>query len=162
MFPFKRLRPFLSQDLEPSLFVFATRIEIPGWRCDQLSESAHAGSDQEIGESCQQVLPILMIPPTCTCKDVWYGVCCIALRHPTMGIRGGALVVATPPPPHCLPKLSGQRADQATHKHRCQIIRLLLLVSDCQTHYCVGSSDLVTGSHKTHKHRSGIIRHIRV
>ena len=43
--------------MKPSLFVFATRIEIPGWRCDQLSESAHAGSDREIAESCQQVLP---------------------------------------------------------------------------------------------------------
>ena len=116
--------------LKPPLFVFATRIEIPGWRCDQLSESAHAGSDREIAESCQQVLPPYPHDSTHTLLYlqgcvVWeMTVCGIAPPHD--GYQGRS-------PRSChasatalfTQALGADRA--ASHKHRCQIVVRLLV-----------------------------------
>ena len=135
---------FLSEDSDlfrqelalpsPSFFVFAARIEIPGERCDQLSESAHAGSVRKIAGSRQQVLPITPDSPLRgSVVDR-----CIARCH-LDGYQGRVLVLATPP--HRNVYLGEGRSDQATHKHRdatssdfwCDIVRLIN----------VGSSDRI-------------------
>ena len=86
--PFQKVRTFFRQELalpSPSFFVFAARIEIPGERCDQLSESAHAGSVRKIAGSRQQVLPITLIP-------LFMIVLSTVVLHVAiaMGIRGGS------------------------------------------------------------------------
>ena len=86
--PFQKGRTFqarIGASKPLSFFVFAARIEIPGERCDQLSESAHAGSVRKIAGSRQQVLPITLIP---LFVDLWSTVVLhVAIL---MGIRGGS------------------------------------------------------------------------